>query len=93
MAVEHRIVFHGPKPPVVTLCGSTRFKTEFEAAARDETLAGKIVISVGYYGQCDPGPDMGTNDDPSVVKVALDVLHKRKIDMADEILVINPGGY
>jgi hypothetical protein len=70
-------------PTIVTLCGSTRFGDAFRDALRDETLAGKIVLSVGLLGHAE-GIDM---DGP--VKQMLDELHKRKIDVADEILVLN----
>jgi dienelactone hydrolase len=76
-----------PRPRVITLCGSTRFKQEFEAENRRLTLEGHIVISVGLFGHHEPDFDWG---DP---KVALDELHKRKIDLADQIHVINVGGY
>lgn len=74
-------------PKVVTLCGSTRFMDAFIQAARDETLKGNIVISVGLFGHQE------AMDMEGVVKKNLDVLHFRKIDMADEILVLNVGGY
>lgn len=75
------------RPTVVTLCGSTRFKDEFERAARDETLAGRIVLTVGMFGHRE-GLDMA-----GPVKAGLDELHLRKIDISDEILVLNVGGY
>lgn len=75
------------KPIVVCLCGSTRFKEAFEKALRDETLGGKIVLSVGLFGHLE-GLDMNGE-----TKKMLDNLHLRKIDLADEILVINVGGY
>jgi hypothetical protein len=75
------------RPIVVCLCGSTRFKDEYIEAARSETLAGKIVISVGLFGHVD-GLDMEGD-----VKKMLDVLHLKKIDLADEIFVLNPEGY
>lgn len=76
------------KPKVVCLCGSTRFKEAFEKAMRDETLLGNIILTVGLFGHLEKGFDMS-----SETKVMLDELHKRKIDLADEILVINVGGY
>ncbi|WP_242994421.1 hypothetical protein [Butyrivibrio fibrisolvens] len=81
--------------PVVTLCGSTRFKTEFMEAQKRLTLDGYIVISVGLFGHSGDqevwdGMDEGTL---SRTKQMLDDMHKRKIDMADEIFVINVGGY
>jgi hypothetical protein len=75
------------KPKVVTLCGSTRFKAEFEQAQKDLTLKGNIVISVGLFGHIE-GLDM---DGP--VKKMLDELHLRKIDLSDEIFVLNRGQY
>ncbi len=70
------------KPTVVCLCGSTRFMQEFYDANMRETLAGKIVLSVGMSskGDCRPTEEQ---------KIALDVLHKQKIDLADEILVLD----
>ena len=80
---------------VITLCGSTRFKNEFMEAQKRLTLEGNIVISVGLFGHSGDqevwdGMDEGTL---SKTKEMLDDMHKRKIDMADEIFVINVGGY
>ena len=75
------------KPTIVCLCGSTRFKEEYEKAEREETLLRKIVLTVGLFGHLE-GLDM-----TSETKAKLDELHKRKIDLADEILVIDVGGY
>lgn len=75
------------RPTIVCLCGSTRFKEAFEKASREETLAGRIVLSVGLFAHAD-----GITLTPEQ-KDALDQLHLRKIDMADEILVLNVGGY
>lgn len=74
-------------PTVVTLCGSTRFRKEYEEVQRRLTLEGHIVISVGLFGHLE-GLDMDGE-----VKEKLDQLHKRKIDMSDFIFVINPGNY
>lgn len=71
---------------VITLCGSTRFKDDFERINKNLTLAGNIVISVGCFGH---SGDVFTEDQ----KVMLDDIHKRKIDMADEIFVINKDKY
>ncbi len=81
--------------PVVTLCGSTRFKEQFMEVQKRLTLEGKIVISVGLFGHSGDsevwdGMDEGTL---SKTKEMLDDMHKRKIDMADSIFVINLGGY
>ena len=76
------------KYKVITLCGSTRFKDQFIEAQKDLTLKGNIVITVGLFGHS--GDSEALNDE---VKAMLDDIHKRKIDMSDEILVINVGGY
>ncbi len=80
---------------VVTLCGSTRFRDEFFEVQKKLTLDQCIVISVGLFGHSGDsevweGMDEGTR---TRTKEMLDDMHKRKIDMADEIFVINPGGY
>lgn len=76
------------KYKVITLCGSTRFKEEFLAEQKRLTLEGNIVISVGLFGHS------GDNEVwAEGTKEMLDDMHKRKIDMADEIFVINVGGY
>ena len=76
------------KYSVITLCGSTRFKEQFFEAQKRLTLKGNIVISVGLFGHSGDGEvwTPGT-------KEMLDNMHKRKIDMADAIFVINVGGY
>ena len=74
--------------PVITLCGSTRFKEQFLETQKRLTLAGNIVISVGLFGHS--GDDEVWTEG---TKEMLDDMHKRKIDMADEIFVINVGGY
>lgn len=76
------------KYPVITLCGSTRFKEQFLEAQKRLTLEGNIVISVGLFGHS--GDDEVWTEG---TKEMLDDMHKRKIDMADSIYVINVGGY
>ncbi len=76
------------KYKVITLCGSTKFKDAYIAAQKDLTLKGNIVISVGLFGHS--GDDEVWTEG---TKEMLDDMHKRKIDMADEIFVINVGGY
>lgn len=78
------------KYPIITLCGSTRFRDMFMYMQKELTLAGYIVISVGCFGHYE------TDEDAKRItenKEMLDAMHKRKIDMAEAIYVINPGGY
>jgi hypothetical protein len=76
------------KPTIVCLCGSTRFMQAFQDANLRETLAGKIVLSIGCNTKSDQDLALGPID-----KTTLDLLHLFKIDLADEILVLNVGGY
>ena len=82
------------KPKIVCLCGSTRFGDAFRTANLNETLSGKIVLSIG----CDMRSDDDvfgslTNDRKAEIKQKLDELHLRKIDLADEVFILNVDGY
>ncbi len=72
---------------IITLCGSTKFKSVFEREMARLTLEANIVLSVGLFGH-ETGMDMNSD-----TKRMLDKMHFKKIDLADEIFVINPGGY
>jgi len=76
------------KYKVITLCGSTKFKDEFIEAQKRLTIEGNIVISVGLFGHSGDA-EVWTEG----TKAMLDDMHLRKIDMADEIFVINVGDY
>ena len=80
---------------VITLCGSTRFKDEFLRVQKELTLKGNIVISVGLFGNGGDSETWENMEERTLTKTKemLDDMHKRKIDMADEIFVINVGGY
>jgi hypothetical protein len=77
------------RPTIVCLCGSTRFSRQFREANLLETLAGNIVLSVG----CDTKADLQIVEITTAVKTMLDELHLRKIALADEVLILNVGGY
>ena len=76
------------KYKVITLCGSTKFKDDFIREQKRLTLEGNIILTVGLFGH---------SGDSEVwregVKEMMDDMHKRRIDMSDEIFVINKGGY
>ena len=74
------------RPNVVCLCGSTRYRKEFEDTNRDLTLDGNIVLTVGNFSHAELALSTAS-------KEALDALHLRKIEMADEVFVVNPTGY
>lgn len=87
--------FDNPHYPIITLCGSTRFRDEFLKAQKRLTLEGYIVISVGLFGHAGDSEVWESMDEGTVTKTKemLDDMHKRKIDIADGIYVINVGGY
>lgn len=72
---------------VITLCGSTKFKQQFEEVNARLTMEGNIVISVGVFSHANKVELTNRQ------KEQLDKIHKQKIDMSDEIFVVNVGGY
>ena len=82
------------KPTIVTLCGSTRFNDAFAEAQLNETLAGKIVLTVGCFTHADSEIFISLSDGQfAETKRQLDALHMRKIEISDEILVLNVDNY
>lgn len=81
-------------PTIVCLCGSTRFWRTFQEQSLEETMAGRIVLSIGAAVASD---EETFKDWPPAarehIKASLDELHLRKIDLADQVLVLNVGGY
>jgi hypothetical protein len=82
------------RPVIVCLCGSTRFWREFQKAGLEETLAGKIVLSIGAASTSDE-EHFGhlPAEEFERTKELLDKLHLEKIKLADEVRIINPAGY
>lgn len=78
-------------PKIVCLCGSTRFINTFSKVEYQETLAGRIVLTIGCDSKSDD--ELFKGSEGEAIKERLDELHKRKIDLASEILVLNVGGY
>jgi hypothetical protein len=79
------------RPEIVCICGSARFAEEMRVANRDLTLAGVIVVAPGVLRSAeDHEADELITDEQ---KTALGALHLRKIDLADRVLIVNPGGY
>ena len=72
---------------IICLCGSTKFKNAFETATREEGMKGNIVLTVVMFGHLEE-LDMDGED-----RKKFDELHKDKIEMSDEILVLNVDGY
>lgn len=93
-SLERARVHREHRPTIVCLCGSSRFYDAFQQANYELTMKGEIVLSIGFYphAKAEHGHGEGVGHD-SVEKVALDELHKRKIDLADYVYVLNVGGY
>ncbi|MGE7270814.1 hypothetical protein ACQKK5_05085 [Brevibacillus panacihumi] len=72
---------------IITLCGSTKFKKQFEQVNAHLTLQGNIVISLAFFEQSE-GFDL-TEEQAEL----LGDLHLKKIDLSDEIFVIDVDGY
>lgn len=72
---------------VITLCGSIKFKDKFIEIQEKLTLEGNIVLTPNFFN------NIKKENIDEKTKNMLDKMHKQKIDMSDEILVINVGGY
>ena len=72
---------------IITLCGSTRFKTEYEEIAKNLALQGHAVLSVNLFAHAD-NIELTTEE-----KIRLDNAHKQKINISDAIFVINKDQY
>lgn len=81
------------KPNIVCLCGSTTFFDDFQRINFEETMKGNIVLSVGFYKNGEHNKNGGHVGISSEEKIKLDELHKRKIDLSDEIIIINKNNY
>lgn len=79
---------------VICLCGSTRFTPEMLITQWNFTKQGYVVLSwcvlPDNYFQ---GEDKNHIGDQEGVKEVVDRVHLRKIDLSDEIFVLNIGGY
>jgi hypothetical protein len=80
------------RPTIVVLCGSTRHWDAFAEATLYETVAGRIVLAPGCNLK-HPHPLWADPVRAGRLKAQLNILHRRKIDLADEVLIVNPGGY
>lgn len=88
-AIDRTVQLKSGFPRIVCLCGSTRFKDEFIAKNFEFTKMGYIVLTVGWFSHADAQTWFPSADE----KIAFDILHKCKIDLADDVYVINKGGY
>ena len=70
---------------VITLCGSMRFREEFERLEAELTLAGHVVLTPTSLP---PSTELDAEE-----RAQLGRIHLRKVAMADEVLVVNVGGY
>lgn len=95
MSSERRLVkLESTFPTIVCLCGSTKFWREFQEVNLKETLAGKIVLSIANVGSSDTElfAHSSEQERKRLIKT-LDELHFRKIELSDEVFIINKDGY
>ncbi|WP_205857813.1 hypothetical protein [Phytoactinopolyspora endophytica] len=77
---------------VITPCGSTKFEAEFAEVNQQLTMGGCVVISLGMFSLPDL-PDYDWIADGADIKGRLGAVHFQKIRMADEVYIVDPGGY
>ena len=81
------------KRKIITLCGSSRFKDEFLRLQKELTLAGNVVLSLPFFSHADGLFEKMPAIELENLKNTLREIHQQKIDMSDEILVVNVDGY
>lgn len=81
-----------PRPRIICLCGSTRFIDTFAVQTWELELQGFIVLGCTLLPQwyC---PVRDHFAETLGVKEQRDEHHLRKIDLADEVLILNVDGY
>lgn len=72
---------------IITLCGSINFKDEFLKVQEKLVLEKNIVFTPNFFS------NISKEEISLETKKMLDKMHKQKIDMSDEIYVINQEGY
>ena len=78
------------RPKIVVLCSSTRFTEQMLIKQWEYARAG--VIAIGWCAFPDQGGHETRGKQQEVKKIR-DELHLRQIDMADEVFILNVGGY
>lgn len=95
VSIEYRPIISSQKrPTIVTLCGGTRFSEAYQKANLEETLAGRIVLTIGCDMRTDKELFEGkTQEELIEIKHRLDDLHLWKVELADEVLILSEKGY
>lgn len=75
------------RPEIVCICGSMRFADQIREVNGQLTLSGEIVLAPGETSLAATEPISAER------RARLNALHRHKIDLADRVLVVNPGGY
>jgi hypothetical protein len=81
------------RPPIMCLCGSSRFIEHFAIIAWELEKEGAIVLGLHYLPPSYPGVPEDHLAEHEGIAARMDELHLRKIDLADRVLVLNIGGY
>lgn len=90
MGEDWDLILKGVRPKIVCYCGSLRVALEeFKKAEYEAVLKGEIAL-LPCCMFVDIEREYGAESD---YKIKADDLHKRKIDIADKVFVLNVGGY
>lgn len=82
------MLFHRLKAvKIITICGSSKFKEEILRIDAKLSLEGNIVISLGCFGHAD---ELNLTRKQEAI---LERVHQEKMNMSDEIFVVNKDGY
>lgn len=71
--------------PVIAICGPQEARQEYLATEHSLSCHGNIVISTAFFGQIDA-------ELSDIDRKNLDITRRKKIDMADELFVVNVDG-
>jgi hypothetical protein len=91
----HTVRYNGPRPKIVALIGPTQNTNAFVRAHRKHTLDGWIVVGIGggsMRTDYDVESGVPVKSQPAELEAALVELQKRRIELADEVFVVNQYG-
>ena len=81
------------KPKIICICGSSKFIEHIAILGWELEKEGAIVLSLHLLPRYYPNVQTQHQAETEGVKEQMDELHLRKIDICDQVLVVNVGGY
>jgi len=94
----YKFVFTKSRPKIICICGSTRFASLHMVKRWEFEKDGKVIclminVLPDWYSKEQEWNEPDHIGEQLGIKEILDELHKRKIDLCDEVYVINYQGY